>query len=184
MDKSARFPLPPRPTRTTTQAETDRSGEPVRIGDLLPALYSRRQWTQPERIGKLTRDWPAIVGEQVAKLTEPAFFRHDVLWIHVQDAAWMHHLQFVKLEWLERINRALADEPVRDLRWRLAPQPPPFESRARAPVHSRPIDPAREQAFFAQTEAITDPDCREALRRLWRTFAACGSTDPTGRPTE
>ena len=136
---------------------------------VLPAVFARKEWARQWRLFRLVRDWPAIVGPRVAELTAPAWFRQDVLWIHVRDSAAMQHLQYAKPELLARVNRALADEPAADLRWALQPaEPPPADRHGDG---AAPIDPARERAFREMVAAIADPVCREALVRLWRTLA-------------
>lgn len=138
---------------------------------IFPQVYALKQWTSPWRLFRLVQEWPAVVGAEVARLTTPAFFRRDVLWISVQDSAWMHHLQFVKADLLTRINQHLQDAPIADLRWQLQPvQPAPPQSVALPP--SRPVDQNREQDFQQLSASIANPECREALRHLWRSFAA------------
>ena len=146
------------------------NGDLVALAEALASVYATKQWTRQWQLFQLVRSWPAIVGEQVAALTAPAFFRREVLWIHVQDSAWMQHLQYVKLDLLDRINIALGDQPATDLRWlqraftaaempRSAPEP-------------RPIDPARERMFIEMANSIPNLECRKALLGLWRAFAS------------
>ena len=140
------------------------------LGDALASVYASKQWSRQWRLFQLVRDWPAIVGEQVAALTAPAFFRRDVLWIYVQDSAWMQHLQYVKIDLLERINAALDDQAATDLRWLQQPFAAPEATRS-AP-EPRPIDPARERLFVEMADSIPNLECRKALLGLWRAFAA------------
>ena len=146
------------------------NGDVVALAEALASVYATKQWTRQWQLFQLVKSWPAIVGEQVAALTAPAFFRREVLWIHVQDSAWMQHLQYVKLDLLDRVNVALGDQPATDLRWlqraftaaempRSAPEP-------------RPIDPARERMFIEMASSIPNLECRKALLDLWRAFAA------------
>ena len=79
------------------------------LDKVLPEVFSHKQWARQWRLFHLLREWPAIVGPRVAELTAPAWFRHDVLWIHVQDSAAMQHLQYLKPDLLARVNLALAD---------------------------------------------------------------------------
>ena len=149
--------------RTTT-------GQFTPVTALLGGIYRQRQWTKQWRLWQLTRDWPAIVGQEISRLTTPAFFRQDTLWIYVQNSAWMHHFQFMKPDLMARINKALGQHPISDLRWRLPselpekPKPP-----ARVP---RPVNPAREQAFAEMTKNIANEECRQALQRLWHSVAS------------
>ena len=141
----------------------------TRLQAVFARVYANKEWTGPWRLVRLLADWPEIVGTEVARLTSPAFFRRETLWLYVQDSAWMHHLQYIKPDLIGRINTYLADQPIGDLRWQLQPQPaPPRRQRSSSPGA---VDPEREQSFHRMTESIANPDSREALRRLWRTFA-------------
>lgn len=144
-------------------------GELTALDHVLAEVYTSRQWTTHWRLYGLLRDWPAIVGAEVARLTTPAFFRRETLWIYVQDSSWMHHLQYVKPDLLARINRHMGEQPIADLRWQL--QPPPSPRTERPLMQPQEIDPEQEQHFRTMTETIANRECREALQRLWRTFA-------------
>jgi hypothetical protein len=145
-------------------------GRLTALGDLFSEVYSAKKWTNQWRLFRLFQDWPAIVGVEVARLTTPAFFRQETLWIDVQDSAWMHHLQFIKTDLLTRINQSLAGQPIADIRWQLRAEAPPQPERCLPPPHA--IDREEEQSFCRMTEGIANQECREALQRLWRTFAA------------
>jgi hypothetical protein len=147
-------------------------GDLTALSTVFSGVYATKQWASQWRLFGLLQDWPTIVGAEVARLTSPAFFRRDTLWIFVQDSAWMHHLQYVKPDLMARINRHLAGQPIADLRWQLQPQPPPAPKQSPAPSRPRGVDPKREQSFCRMTETIANRESREALQRLWRVFAA------------
>jgi hypothetical protein len=148
----------------------EKAAGPVVVGSSLAGLYASQQWQQHWRLFRLDRDWPGIVGEQVARLTAPAFFRHDVLWVYVQDSSWMHHLQFVKQDLLGRVNAVLGEHPVTDIRWMLQPAEPPKPEPLQEEI--RPVTPEAERSFNEMTSGITDQECRQALHRLWRNHSA------------
>lgn len=145
-------------------------GDLIALEAVFSEVYSAKKWTNQWRLFRLVRDWPSIVGVEVARLTTPAFFRQETLWIHVQDSAWMHHLQFIKIDLLARINRNQTEQPITDLRWQLQALPPPPAERRLPRPHA--VDGQEEQSFCRMTETIANRECREALQRLWRTFAA------------
>lgn len=140
------------------------------LGSLLPAVYSTKQWKNQWLLFRLVRDWPTIVGAEIARLTAPAFFRQDVLWIFVQDSAWMHHMQFIKLDLLVRVNQSLTEKPITDIRWLLQPETPRVPERRQSEPH--PVYPEQERAFRGMAEGVANQECREALQRLWRMFAS------------
>lgn len=154
------------------QRNRNTKGQPVLVAALLDRVYHQRAWTRQWRLWQLTRDWPSIVGQEIGRLTTPAFFRQDTLWIFVPDSTWMHHFQFMKPDLMARINKTLDQEPITDLRWRLQPELP---SIPKPPVHvARPVNPAQEKAFFEMTKTIANEECRQALRRLWHSMAGLG----------
>jgi hypothetical protein len=140
------------------------------LGDTLSAVYATKKWKHQWRLFRLAQDWPLIVGMEVARLTSPAFFRQDVLWIYVQDSAWMQHMQFIKLDLLERVNHALAKQPISDIRWLLQPEIPQQPARHQPEPH--PVAPRLERSFRQMTESVANDACRESLQRLWQTFAS------------
>lgn len=125
-----------------------------------------RQW----RLFHLVREWPRIVGPRVAEVTAPAWFRHDVLWIYVQDSAAMQHLQY---------SSRSTCWPASTRPWRTsrpaicagALQPVAEPDRVRNPAAEARIDPNAKRPSANWTASIPDPACREALVRLWRTIA-------------
>jgi len=145
-------------------------GDLTALGTVFSDVYATKQWATQWRLFRLLQDWPAIVGLEVGRLTSPAFFRRETLWIYVRDSAWMHHLQYVKPDLLARINRHLTEQPIADIRWQLEPQAPPRPEPSLPEPHR--VDKEQEQSFCRLTETIANQECREALQRLWRTLAA------------
>jgi Uncharacterized protein conserved in bacteria len=140
------------------------------VGTALPVVFAGKQWDMQWRLFCLSREWAEIVGDNVARLTAPAFFRKGTLWIFVQDSTWMHDLQYVKADLIARINRHLEGRFVADIRWKLYSS---SLAQSGQQFHApKEIDPGQEQAFCQMVETIANQQCREALERLWRTFAA------------
>jgi hypothetical protein len=140
------------------------------LGDSLSAIYATKKWKHQWRLFRLVEDWPTIIGTEVARLTAPAFFRQDVLWIFVQDSAWMQHMQFIKLDLMARVNQVMTEQPVTDIRWLLQPEIPLVPERHTPAPH--PVDPEQKRLFQGMTEGIDNQECRQALQRLWQTFAS------------
>jgi len=138
------------------------------LAEALAAVYSSKQWQRQWRLFRLARDWPTIVGTEIGRLTAPAFFRQDVLWIFVQDSAWMQHMQYIKLDLLTRLNRVMTEQPLTDIRWLLQPSlPPGLERQQTEPL---PVSPQQDLRFRAMVESVANPECRQALQRLWQTL--------------
>jgi hypothetical protein len=111
------------------------------LGDSLSAIYATKKWKHQWRLFRLVEDWPTIIGTEVARLTAPAFFRQDVLWIFVQDSAWMQHMQFIKLDLMARVNQVMTEQPVTDIRWLLQPEIPLVPERHTPAPHEMKTAP-------------------------------------------
>ncbi|NLX19364.1 MAG: DUF721 domain-containing protein [Desulfobulbus sp.] len=146
-------------------------GEPVPLRTLLPQVYTVKQWKRPWLVVRLTQQWPAVVGAETARLTMPAFLRRDTLWIYVQDSSWMHHLHFIKTDLLARINQYAPEMEITDIRWQLRSDWPTAPAE-QSPLQPQALDSDLEQRISRLTAGIADQKCRQALQRLWRTFAA------------
>ncbi len=146
------------------------SGNLTPLNTVFSSVYARKQWQRQWRLFALVQDWPRLVGPEISRLTRPAFFRRDTLWLHVQDSVWMHHLQFIKPDLIARVNQGLPEHPIVDLRWQLDPLPPLCPPPPRP--DQLPLDREQEHAFYRMTESISNLECREALQGLWRTLSA------------
>ena len=67
--------------------------EPARVADVLPALLRKlgleeRLWMQI-----LIRDWPAIVGEAVARHARPGRMDQKTLVVFVESSVWLNELK-------------------------------------------------------------------------------------------
>ena len=65
-------------------------------------------------------EWPGLVGEQIAAVTEPLSVTADgVLFVAVRTHAWMSELSLLEPELLVSLNRRAGRPPVRKIRWQL-----------------------------------------------------------------
>ena len=65
-------------------------------------------------------EWPALVGAQIAAVTEPALVTADgVLFVAVRTHAWMTELSLMEPELLASLNRRGGRAPVKKIRWQL-----------------------------------------------------------------
>jgi predicted nucleic acid-binding Zn ribbon protein len=66
------------------------------------------------------RRWSEVVGESVARNTQPVRFSKGVLTITVSSAAWLHNLTMMKPQILQNLAREFGEGFVTDLRLRAA----------------------------------------------------------------
>jgi len=59
--------------------------------------------------------WHKAVGKTISAQTRVDRLDHDTLLVKVSSSAWMHQLQFVKNEIMEKLNEILEKESVRNI---------------------------------------------------------------------
>ena len=62
--------------------------------------------------------WNDVVGEQIARVTSPERIERGQLVVRVSKAPWRNELMFLKKEIIAKLNNALGEEIVKDIRFR------------------------------------------------------------------
>jgi predicted nucleic acid-binding Zn ribbon protein len=75
------------------------------------------------------RLWDRTVGEVVAENTRPAAFKGRLLLVYAASSAWIHQLQFLKAELIEKLNAALGREMISDIKFKIGPVAKPGDGR-------------------------------------------------------
>jgi len=65
--------------------------------------------------------WKDVVGHAVAENARPAAFKGDLLLVHVSSSPWMQQLQFLKGDIIARLNQALKQELVGEIKFKIGP---------------------------------------------------------------
>jgi len=85
------------------------------IGPALKELGILRQ----AREAQLQQLWPALVGDRLARECWPEDLRHGTLTVSTTSAALSHQLRIERETLRRRLNAALGDDVVREVRFRL-----------------------------------------------------------------
>ncbi|NLI31798.1 MAG: DUF721 domain-containing protein [Deltaproteobacteria bacterium] len=83
------------------------SNAPSPLGSLLKGFLKRHPSFSASPLG----DWRDLVGEQVARYSQPVSLKKKVLVVLAYDSIWKHHLELNKEVLLEKINER-APEPM------------------------------------------------------------------------
>lgn len=114
--------------------------------------------------------WPHVVGEEVAKRTEPLFFEHGVLFVRVPDSVWAQHISLQKKSIISSLNRKTRTRLLKDLRFQSGP--------VRAAVLSAP---KTEKECPWQQVRLTPAEEKAVEEALSRSSLAPGLRDSLGR---
>jgi hypothetical protein len=111
--------------------------------------------------------WSELVDQETAAHARPLKIVKDVLWVEVDNSAWVQQLQFKKLELLDQLNDHLRVSYFTDIRFTVGDAVKTDEKK-QTPA-PRMVPPSEEEIkrFKNQIEFIEDEEIREAMTRLW-----------------
>ena len=89
------------------------------LGTIIDASLKTYRQKKDTNMLKIFDLWEGTVGESISMNAKPAAFKGDLLLIHVSSSTWMHHLYFKKQELIDKINAALGNELVRELKFKI-----------------------------------------------------------------
>ena len=98
-----------------------RKAEFVQIGSILGDVLKKYRRETDVELVQVWQVWDNIVGEVIAQNTKPAAFKGPILLVHVTNSTWIHQLQFLKKEMIQRLNTALGKPLIEDLKFRIGP---------------------------------------------------------------
>jgi len=96
--------------------------EAVPLGHVIESVLQKQR--RRHALGGLSQVWPVweeAVGSAIAENARPAAFKGRILLVHVGSSPWMHHLQYLKQEMIEKVNRALGESVVADMKFKIGP---------------------------------------------------------------
>lgn len=142
------------------------------LAAVLPGLSRDNGWQRKLKLHSVFDHWTVIVDEDVAKHAEPLKIVQNVLWVEVENSAWIQQLQYQKLIILDALNEFLQDVQLEDIRLVI-------KDERKVEKHEGPsvrfVSPPADEiaAFEDQAATIKDEDAREALVRFWYLCHAC-----------
>ncbi|NNF98455.1 MAG: DUF721 domain-containing protein [Desulfobacteraceae bacterium] len=98
-----------------------RNSDLTPLGDILDTVVSRYQRRPEGKLSNIWDEWEGAVGRIIAENARPSAFKGDLLLVNVSNSTWLQQLRFLKQEMLQKLNDALGQESVRDIRFKIGP---------------------------------------------------------------
>jgi predicted nucleic acid-binding Zn ribbon protein len=99
---------------------TERRKKPSTVGDVLAGVLRDSGIAERVEQARLIPEWPALVGAQIAAVTEPTSITADgTMFVRVTTNAWMNELSLMEPELLRALNVTEGRAPVKKIRWLL-----------------------------------------------------------------
>lgn len=91
---------------------------PAKLGDVVASVLQHAGLSDRVAQASVIPEWPALVGPQIAEVTEPLLLQQDgTLVVMVKTHAWMQELTLLQPELLRSLNKDTSRPPVLALRW-------------------------------------------------------------------
>ncbi len=100
--------------------ERKRKRPPQALGDVMRSVLSDTKIGDRIRQAQVIPDWAALVGPQIAKVTEPlSVTPQGTLFVAVQTNAWMTELSLLEPELLKKLNVKTGRLSIKRIRWQI-----------------------------------------------------------------
>ncbi len=98
-----------------------RNAQPLHIKDIIPQVLTHCRRSTDVDLMKVWDIWERAVGAAISENARPAAFKGRILLIHVSNSMWLHQLQFLKDELVDKLNDALGAPMVGELKLKIGP---------------------------------------------------------------
>jgi predicted nucleic acid-binding Zn ribbon protein len=140
------------------------------LGQVLDQITAKSQWRRGKRLGIILQSWQEIVGQEVARQTQPIGIYGGVLQVATSSAVWCQELSLQRSPILGKINQLLSrthpQELLRDIRFSTArwqsphPSSPPVLPTAVEPPPSALAAWQRLGQTLKQQRTVKCPRCQ------------------------
>ena len=141
--------------------------------NLLPQLSRQQGWEEKIDLHTVFTRWHSLLDEETAAHCQPLKIVKKVLWIEVENSAWLQQFQYQAVQLLDVFNQSLKKSQLQGLRFCVAGQEKKKDKEPE--IVLRYVQPAEEELalFERQIASIPDADAREALLHFWYLSHAC-----------
>ncbi len=98
-----------------------KDSQSLHIGNILPDVIRTCRRENDTAMTAVWDIWDHTVGATLAENTRPAAFKGRLLLVHVSSSVWLHQLQFMKSELIEKVNAACRKKLVEDITFKIGP---------------------------------------------------------------
>jgi len=93
----------------------------VHIGSVVNSVFRAARSGADADMMEVWNIWQDALGSAVAENARPAVFKGNLLVVHVSSSPWMQQLQFLKAEMIAKLNRALGQELIKEIKFKIGP---------------------------------------------------------------
>ena len=98
-----------------------KSKKSAHIGSILNDVLKTLRPEADSGLVQVWQLWDDVVGRAIAENARPAAFKGKLLLVHVSSSPWVHQLQFLKKEIIQKLNAALGQDLIEDIKFKIGP---------------------------------------------------------------
>jgi predicted nucleic acid-binding Zn ribbon protein len=100
---------------------SDKRSDFVHIRSILDDVLKPYQSGPDFELKEVWRLWDEAVGKIIAQNASPAAFKGKLLIVHVSSSTWIHQLQFLKNDMINKLNAAFGKPLVAEIKFKIGP---------------------------------------------------------------
>jgi predicted nucleic acid-binding Zn ribbon protein len=128
------------------------------IGGTIQDLLANLDTGNHFELVRLMRVWPEVVGETIARRTEISSLKFHTAVVKVSTAMWIQELNLMRLQILSRVNAAMRNDAVREIRF--------VQGRLSRRERKRLRGVERAARHPMELPELQDPELRHAFESL------------------
>jgi len=141
--------------------------KPQPIHSILEKTLKTLEIDVPLKAYSIVGAWNEIVGESVARHSQPRSIRNQILFIDVAHPTWMQQLQFLKPTLLDQVNAFLGEPLIQDIRFKLGKVSPTLPAPPKTlSMEDESLDQGTLNRIENLLREIDDEEVQKSLREV------------------
>lgn len=88
---------------------------PQKVGEIVRSVLSGRGYLRQCLEVEVISNWPDIVGERIADVTECTDVRKGVIYVKVSSSSWRNEISFLKKEIIDKVKKETRCKTIKDI---------------------------------------------------------------------
>ncbi|MFQ6041639.1 MAG: DUF721 domain-containing protein [Candidatus Poribacteria bacterium] len=149
----------------------------LEIGQILERLFRKLGYDKKVREQQAMFLWDEIVGEHVARNSQPTQIDNGRMSVVVSDSVWLTELNLLRMQYIAKINEQLGAKVVREIDFkigrvnrpseRISPRRIEAEEDYRTKLEEIELDPEELKIIGQAVAKVEDEELGEILKRIF-----------------
>ncbi|KPA18148.1 protein containing DUF721 [Candidatus Magnetomorum sp. HK-1] len=93
--------------------------EPLHIKSIVEGLMKKYSNTKGADLFQISEIWESVVGKTIANDARPWKIKGKELEIHVSGSVWLHQLNYMKADMIQKLNDRIGDTAIEKIRLKI-----------------------------------------------------------------